>query len=571
MSSLVLINPMSLQEVHKMRINLFMKSIVFLVFIFNSASCGFYGVKREASTVPVSTELSYLRGVNIMDLGMAADHIPGIFNTNYTKPTLANFEKLKADGVDVVRLPFLWERVQPTLGGVLDSTYLEYILESLRFAQAAGVKIILTMHNFGGYNISGSVYRFGEDEGPTESQFADIWTKLATAIKADPNAYAAIYAYDIMNEPSMIPDSRNSVPSLPANLLFSFASGIGTWSADMGAAVSHDATVGDGALRFAETPAAGSGTEYSRISIGAADHGALKANGSTFKFKGKLTTSAGTYPRIRMTMISSGYATYASPAIEVSPGARFYLHFSPETFVNLGDGSVAPADLWDTHVRIDIELLVNDPTGGTSEVFIEEIYHGNIVTGLSPEKTWESFSQTAVDAIRTVDTSVMLMIEGYGFAAASRWATYHPTKWIDDPSDKIMYHAHQYFDTDGSGTYALSFTAETANAISEGYASVSERAVARVKVFTDWVDSQQVKGFMGEFGWPNSVMVPGDANSWDQVGEDFMDHLDSVNMGATIWATGTWLDGDDYILNAYDLLNFAPLSPAIVLKRHPSH
>ena len=181
--------------------------------------------------------------------------------------------------------------------------------------------------------------------------------------------------------------------------------------------------------------------------------------------------------------------------------------------------------------------------------------------------------QAAVDAIRANNDTTLISVQGYNFSSAKDWATNHPTKWITDSANNHMYDAHVYFDDDSSGAYANTFATETTNAQGQGYTSVAARAVARVKVFSDWVTGQNVKGFIGEYGWPNSAVAgTSDADSWNTVGDAFLTHLDSVNMGATMWATGSWLSPTDNALNAYVLGgSFQALSQTTVLESHLSH
>jgi len=96
-------------------------------------------------------------------------------------------------GLDLVRLPFKWERLQPSLSGSLDSTYLGYIEACVDLAAARGMKVVLDVHNYARYN--GNV--IGAGTGVTNADFADLWYRLADHFEGDPG----IYAYGIMNEP----------------------------------------------------------------------------------------------------------------------------------------------------------------------------------------------------------------------------------------------------------------------------------------------------------------------------------------------------------------------------------
>ena len=51
----------------------------------------------------------------------APQHVPGVFGTDYTYPTHTEIDYYASKGLDVVRLPFLWERLQRTELGPLDA------------------------------------------------------------------------------------------------------------------------------------------------------------------------------------------------------------------------------------------------------------------------------------------------------------------------------------------------------------------------------------------------------------------------------------------------------------------
>jgi aryl-phospho-beta-D-glucosidase BglC (GH1 family) len=96
-------------------------------------------------------------------------------------------------GVDLIRLPFMWERMQPTLGGALSPEEVGRLKQFLADANSLGIKVIIDLHNYGRYQGQ----TIGSATGPTSAQFADFWLKLATAVKDSP----ALVGYDIMNEP----------------------------------------------------------------------------------------------------------------------------------------------------------------------------------------------------------------------------------------------------------------------------------------------------------------------------------------------------------------------------------
>lgn len=158
-------------------------------------------VGGTATPAPAPVTAKYLRGINIMDLGIAKEVVPGIYGTNYTKPSLHALRSLKDRGIQVVRIPFKWERIQYVWGGPLESAYLGYLMQVLRDANSVGLKVIVDMHNYTRYRRNGVEILFSDAHGPTEAQYTDVWKKIVNAIRADANAYNAVWAYDIMNEP----------------------------------------------------------------------------------------------------------------------------------------------------------------------------------------------------------------------------------------------------------------------------------------------------------------------------------------------------------------------------------
>lgn len=129
-------------------------------------------------------------GVNLS--GAEFGHVPGKFGHDYAYPGAESFDYFKSKGLTVIRLPFKWERMQPKLTGPLDETELKRLDEVVAIAHERGMKLMLDLHNFGGYE----KLSLGTPELSNE-MFADVWKKLATHFATEP----AVFAYCIMNEP----------------------------------------------------------------------------------------------------------------------------------------------------------------------------------------------------------------------------------------------------------------------------------------------------------------------------------------------------------------------------------
>ena len=158
-------------------------------------------------------------------------------------------------------------------------------------------------------------------------------------------------------------------------------------------------------------------------------------------------------------------------------------------------------------------------------------------------KVWEKISQEVVTAIRNNDDKQKILVAGFQYSSAKRWAINHPNSWISDPLNNFEYEAHFYFDENNSGEYINNYATINAAAITSGYSNLKERAVDELSNFTNWLKYKNVKGFIGEIGWPST-------SDFNVVGEACYELLNINKIGATYWATGErW--GATYQLSAY--------------------
>lgn len=125
---------------------------------------------------------------------------PGTYDRSWHYDRQATFDYLAARGVTTVRLPFRWERIQPTLGGPLDATELSRLIAAIDRAGAAGMKVIPDMHNYGAYYLHDGTTGVRRTMGSaqlTHTHFADVWRRLSVALKNNSN----VLGYGLMNEP----------------------------------------------------------------------------------------------------------------------------------------------------------------------------------------------------------------------------------------------------------------------------------------------------------------------------------------------------------------------------------
>jgi hypothetical protein len=216
---------------------------------------------------------------------------PGVYGHAYQFATQATFHYLAGRGLELVRIPFRWERLQPQLGHPLDTAELGRLQAVVARARHARLGVVLDLHNYGGYYGSdgprGTRWPLGSPQLPIR-HFTDLWSRLSAAFAADP----AVVAYGLMNEPALLAAS--------------------------------------------------------------------------------------------------------------------------------GDAQAA--------------------------------------------RLWERASQAALLAIRARGDRKLVTVAGYNWSAVASWPATHPSGWIDDPAHNFHYEAHQYFDSDHSGRYALSYSQELARA-----------------------------------------------------------------------------------------------------------
>lgn len=133
-------------------------------------------------------------GVNLAGAEFNSSKKPGTLYKDYTYPSESDYAYYASKGMNVVRLPFLWERLQPQANGALDAQQLSYLQTAVKRAKAQNLRVVLDVHNYAKYYGK----RIGTAETPV-AVFADFWARLAAEFKDDD---AVIFG--LMNEPNGI-------------------------------------------------------------------------------------------------------------------------------------------------------------------------------------------------------------------------------------------------------------------------------------------------------------------------------------------------------------------------------
>lgn len=79
--------------------------------------------------------------------------------------------------------------------------------------------------------------------------------------------------------------------------------------------------------------------------------------------------------------------------------------------------------------------------------------------------SWQTYSQAAVDAIRTALATQWCIVPCSPQYSAYGFRMLHPTAWITDALSKTAYEVHHYWDSDRSGAYAATYATELASAV----------------------------------------------------------------------------------------------------------
>lgn len=448
----------------------------------------------------------YRRGVAIS--GPEAGHkqpgfsnaTPGTFGTDYTFPTGPDAAVLASRQQRTVRLAVSWERLQPTLLGALDTTYLGRITTFADACLANGIGLIIELHNYARYeywDAAASLKRVlvlrveagldtattgptGEDTGAIGPDYLiDVWRRLSNVYRT----HAGVVGYELMNEPH---DVKPTVGSFSGTTLNDWNGGtVQSWTGS-GTTVAHTTSTpyeGSGALRVSGT----TGTAGVFVAF-RAERNSVAGTGNVLRGRIRLNgTPTGTWFG-RFEWQTAAFSWQTSNQVTLTPG----------TWVNVEcDFSANP--IAGTAINLAVQAHSNNPAGTQAVTFDVDLFERGAITGAYTDvQAWEYITQQVLNELRvrtdggTNDTKTIL-VAGMGWNVLS-WN--HATAWITEPPANPgthLYVTHHYFDAaangdgEGEGVYQVTGPAKryadgTTYAVSQGFTADADATAPTISV-----------------------------------------------------------------------------------------
>jgi aryl-phospho-beta-D-glucosidase BglC (GH1 family) len=444
--------------------------------------------------------------------------------------------------MQIIRIGYLWERLQPTLNGPLDETHLGYLLTCIDRANARGMSVLLDCHNYGrrrALGSNGAVSLIGSAATPI-SALADMYTKLAARVKGR----AGLFGYDIMNEPHdmLIPQSAGTYnPKRTGSDLqlipnYKFAVDTKGFSLD---------------------------SAYSRVSDAGFDNGApaVKLVGATsgnqafanFTTSNDATSGYDVLPNTAyvFTLHYKSAGTGNDPVAYINAGSAFGTTKAQASLAKVGSRTRLSIPFTtgpdDTKVWLRMQNLggaitaffngLNLTPGATAAAYRDFCFTGQYATS-------SLMYQACITAIRNAgDMDSWLVVETDGYAGLHQFTTNfgpNPDIWWNDPANKTMMSFHYYFDQNHSGAYATPWSQ-----------ALTDRLEGDILPALQWGQNNGVKIFIGEYGVP-----PGDTASdkgYQALLNTFLTYLDQYNAYGAYFAGGVQFSSETTVqpLNNY--------------------
>jgi endoglucanase len=132
----------------------------------------------------------------------------GVYDDDYIYPNSKEVDYFLSKGMNTLRMPFRWERLQPTLNGDFDSAEFARFNSFITYATSHGANVIIDPHNFARYypdpnNMESSAQGLIGSAAVPDSAFANLWSRLAADYKDNPHVI-----FGLMTEPNTMPTEQ---------------------------------------------------------------------------------------------------------------------------------------------------------------------------------------------------------------------------------------------------------------------------------------------------------------------------------------------------------------------------
>lgn len=156
--------------------------------------CAFFCIQSSHAQVIAESNTQYV-GVNIAGAEFSNDKLPGRYGYDYAYPEPATIDYFAEKGMNIIRIPTRWERLQHQLKAELDANEMQRLDAVVSHAESKGLHVIIDVHNYATYY--GSV--IGTANVPTDA-LADLWRRIALRYKDRESVI-----FGLMNEPNGLP------------------------------------------------------------------------------------------------------------------------------------------------------------------------------------------------------------------------------------------------------------------------------------------------------------------------------------------------------------------------------
>lgn len=165
--------------------------------------------------------------------------------------------------------------------------------------------------------------------------------------------------------------------------------------------------------------------------------------------------------------------------------------------------------------------------------------------------TWTVYAQSAINAIRPVDPTSEILVEGYHFSNTYDWAGFNPDiHTLIDPANNLTFSGHMYPDPDDSGGgngFNWDHCVSIGDLLDPGQPLDVNTGVKRLTPFFNWLATHGKRGNIGESGIAATFGVSDNIN-WFTQAKNTIDFCQASDVPFCAWAGGQFWGAYAYSL-----------------------